>query len=643
MRSEVWASSEQSFAAGLWDQAISAAFRDLEAAIQQRAASSQIGSPLCEAAFDPQVGGALIDLSTDSRDRRSLQHLFAGAIGLYKGSRSHGHAPQVPCPSRDACIRVLSLVSALYDILDLDRNIAPAIIGVNAGPDGSLEIFGERVTTTTCVLIDGVAVPLMSRAGQVLRVRVDPELKPPFKLTLRDGHRHSREFRQDALPLPTTDDNFHQVAETELTVWADQSQSTLLPIKAVAISSREGMRSFVRFFPSGHLYQAGDYVTWDWDMSKILGEAWIRRGGKLVLAWSSSAFFDGRVVANVAAPHLLRIEIRPERIRLAPDAMTPVRVITFTQDGPAVWREDKTGVAALTVADQDIAEVDSGRIIGKRMGTTSLRAVIGTHVTEATIDVAPVIIGEPVPFLGGWKEVRRLARASTSILFTTGDDAIWALGDDCSVTEVLRLAVPESSPLGIDILAVGPKDELYLRSLWDGRVLRLRPDDGYKAADVFAEPHKGASYVSGAFSPRGEFILGLTDGSLVRSDLDSGASETLLRLPSVPAGMAWRGDEMYVVSAGNRPGYYRLSPPMQNAEWFAGPPGALGSPSAVVCVGDDILIADFYGGVVVAVGEDDSVKVVARGFTNPTSLAVGQYGRLFVSDLSTDVVSVVHL
>jgi hypothetical protein len=140
IRDEVWIAVATAFMGKQWDDAIFAAFRALEAALQSQIGSTKIGTPLAIEAFGPN-GSPKITLSSDPKDQKGLQDLFAGALSFYKGMRSHGGRPEVPCQSRDYCLRVLSMVSSLWDLLDVDPAVIPAIVAMRTEAKGLLELY----------------------------------------------------------------------------------------------------------------------------------------------------------------------------------------------------------------------------------------------------------------------------------------------------------------------------------------------------------------------------------------------------------------------------------------------------------------------------------------------------------------------
>lgn len=78
------------FLRGDYDTAVFSAFRELEIRVRATAGlpQDQIGVPLMRQAFHPETG-PLTDKSRPMAEREATQHLFAGAIGLFKNPSSH--------------------------------------------------------------------------------------------------------------------------------------------------------------------------------------------------------------------------------------------------------------------------------------------------------------------------------------------------------------------------------------------------------------------------------------------------------------------------------------------------------------------------------------------------------------------------
>lgn len=128
LRPEVATAVAAQVRAGMFDDAIFNAYRLVEAAVQKRTGiNGCIGETLVTQAF--KAAKNAIKISDRDQDADRLIQLFAGAIGLYKGDRSHKDKPALPCRSLRECLRQLANASALLDLLDRDIAIAPAVRG----------------------------------------------------------------------------------------------------------------------------------------------------------------------------------------------------------------------------------------------------------------------------------------------------------------------------------------------------------------------------------------------------------------------------------------------------------------------------------------------------------------------------------
>lgn len=109
---KVWSS----FLRGDYDTSVFQAFKEVEVAVRAAGSFSanDIGVALMRKAFEIN-NGPLTDLAATQAEREAVQHLFAGAIGLYKNPQSHRHVALTD-PTEGA--EMIFLASHLLKIVD---------------------------------------------------------------------------------------------------------------------------------------------------------------------------------------------------------------------------------------------------------------------------------------------------------------------------------------------------------------------------------------------------------------------------------------------------------------------------------------------------------------------------------------------
>lgn len=208
VRPEIWSAARRYFHAGDWDKAIFEALKKVETVIQVHIDSTEIGYKLFERAFG---ASPRIVVSPDSRDVAAVFKLFDGAVGIYRGDRAHGDEPAINFPSREKCLRILVLASALLDILEHDENKAPQIVSAHQDATTSLELLVERLTPTTQFSINGASATVLSRVGKIVRLKLSTGTTGKISIIASDGPRSGRPFEQTMSEIIPSGRNWHRV------------------------------------------------------------------------------------------------------------------------------------------------------------------------------------------------------------------------------------------------------------------------------------------------------------------------------------------------------------------------------------------------------------------------------------------------
>lgn len=104
------------FIRGEYDTAVFQAFKEVEVRVRENGGFLQtdLGEKLMRKAFE-ENSGPLTDLNLPVSERLALQHLFAGAIGLYKNPHSHRNVSLTPTEA----VEMIMLASHLLNIADI--------------------------------------------------------------------------------------------------------------------------------------------------------------------------------------------------------------------------------------------------------------------------------------------------------------------------------------------------------------------------------------------------------------------------------------------------------------------------------------------------------------------------------------------
>lgn len=625
LREEIVDSCQAPLRADLYDEAVFAAFRRLEHEVQKRSGNPAIGNPLINAAFKEKQNP--IRISDRDGDMDRMVQLFAGAIGLFKGDRSHKDRPSLPCVSRRECLRILAHASSLLDLLDRDLDRAPAVRGYQYD-QGDLTLWVERAGAQVQVWLDET-VPLATRSFQPGSLVADVSAVSPgeHRVHLVDGTRHGPAHSVWLVRDPRRS-TWHRITEVGVPLYGDALGKQLLDVSGVRVEVLEGGVTSERVAATREIYQVGHYVEWRASHSRGQAEpAWARDrdGGPLRPLGSASQLLVGQPSAAVHEERLMRISIEPGILRLRRDDAVPLRVLGHYTDGTATWTEplDSPEVES---GNERIAFFTQNAVRAKNPGITTLRCQHDGCYAEARVDVAAHPRWTATELLTGLPPVSGIACTPKGLVVSTRGRHIWRL-DAKNCTYRMISAVPPVSPhdQGTDTITARSDGELAVRLLGDRRILVLHHSDDYQSSEIVDPEPEG---VPMAFAWDSETLLiAMNDGALHRVGMDGTATE-LTRVQGTPIAITTSTDSVHVLCApspGRATGedYNRLwSIPLTdtNAATDLLQDHRLIGLNGITFTGSSILLSDFNAGRLLSL-RNNKIREVAAGLTNPGQLA----------------------
>lgn len=248
--------------AGQYDDAIFAAFRYVEADIQQRIGSKSVGIALLDEAFDGS--SPRIRISDDKRDQEGAKKLFEGALISIRNDRGHKKTPSLPCTSGLACVQHLSFASLLLYLLDKDRNTYPRIhslrlLGVSAEP--RVEVIGNNFSANSAVVAEDTPVQIVRLTPTSIEALLPAQFSG--ELSVVAGEKVSNAVYCDATLLTNQAGNRYEVIRAEIPLYEDTDcTQRRAGVVGLLIRATEGEQDFMRVIPTPPFTcKAGCYVT----------------------------------------------------------------------------------------------------------------------------------------------------------------------------------------------------------------------------------------------------------------------------------------------------------------------------------------------------------------------------------------------
>ncbi|MFD5463066.1 TIGR02391 family protein [Kitasatospora sp. NPDC127059] len=642
LREEIVDSCEAPLRADLYDEAIFAAFRRLEDEVQQRAGSPAIGDLLIKAAFKEKTNP--IRISDRDGDMDRMVQLFAGAVGLFKGDRSHKSQPNLPCVTRRSCLRILAHASSLLDLLDRDIDRAPAVRGYQYH-QVDLTLWVERAGPQVQVWLDET-VSLTTRSYRPGTLVVDVSAVSPgeHRVHLVDGTRHGPAHTVWLVRDPRRS-TWHRVVEVDVPLYGDALGQQLLEVSGVRLEVLEAGITSQRVVPTRQTCRVGHYVEWHSSPAREqVGPAWARDhvGGPLRPVWDSSALLDGQPSAPVHEERLMRISIEPGFLRLRRGEQVPLRVLGHYTDGTATWTVPLNSPAVETT-DEKIAFVQNNTVRAKDPGVTTLRCQHDGCYAEARVDVAAHPRWTATALLTGLPPVSGICWTPQGLVVSTRGRHLWRVDAKTRAYRMISALPPVSAhDQGTDTIAARDDGELAVRVVGDRSILVLHHHDDYQSSVVVAPDAEG---VPMAFVWDNDALLtAMHDGALYRVQLD-GTTEELARVQGTPVAMATGPDSLFILSS---PSLEEATDLAHNRLWsipYAEPSTAadllqdhrLSGLNGITLSGASILLSDFNGGRIISL-HNNKVREVTADLINPGQLTTSSTGDVYVAEFGAGTI-----
>ena len=624
-----------------FDDAIFAAFRRLEHEVQQRTGSRLIGDSLLKTAFTNSA--SRIRVSDREGDQGRLLEIFAGAIGLFKGDRSHKDRPALPCRSRDECIRLLAHASTLLDLLDRDIDKAPIIKGYEHRQGDTLTLWVERAGPQVTVwLNESVQLEKLRYAPGTIVVDVSSVSRSEHRVHLIDGNRQG-----PAHAIWLTNEagrsSWYRVDEINIPLYNSIAGDEQYEVTGVRLRCLEDGVVTDRVYPTRETYVIGHYVSWNWSRTEGVGGAWVRdpASGTLRKIWEVSTLFEGQPVAPAHEPRLTHVSMEPNRLLLRRGVKTPLRAFAHYTDGVAKW---STVIDDPKVTIEGESAFFRGQVaIAKSYGTCIARCVYEGCSAEASIEVAAHPRGTATMILRGLPPVAGIASTPTGVIVSVRGNELWKVGEDGKFE--VATAIPQGIGMrsSTDTLAARSDGELAIKILGEREIFVAHQIAEYSTTHIVSVP---GTAVPMAMTWIGSALaIGMSDQTVVISDGDS--IRPFTTLDGTPISMCASGDHLYILCAhksnsSHRQGQnslYRFSiqDSTQSEDLLAklelfGLSGLALEPARAI-------LSDFGGGRVLALNLEDGQLVQLVGdLQNPSQLTIDNDGNIYIAEFGAGAV-----
>lgn len=649
---EIVGASRPIVEAGNYDDAVFAAFRVVEASIQERLASRSIGEPLLTEAF----GGIppKVEISSDPRDQRGVHDLFSGALAYIRNDRGHKKAPATPCESFHDCILYLAFASLLLHFLTKDKNTFPRIDSVHILGDAKepraelrgAHFVGSHVTASA----DGRQAIIVRLTATIVEILLPQQFCGGITVIV-DGRTSAPAFC-DARFFRATPASYYEVVATELVLYSDPHGLHSRPnVVGLLLRANEGSKEFLRIVPThASRYQSGQYVThgpFEFDTS--IGESWYKdpNTGILEYAWTSSAMAIPHVLGVAGSLVTGGISVLPSSVKTPLGEKRCLRVFAWGSDGIAHKEYDITHQVQWQCSEPSIAFVKNGVVIPKQTGKTKAECEWNQFVGSTYISVEQPLPGERTVYFQGLRNLQQIRFDHEDALYVCNQSpSVHRLDRDGKFSEVVKVSTQPMRASYIDCIAVDRQKHLYVSDIlrgvfrfeWNGSVYE-RPT---LFADIVTGPKKSI-----AVSDSGDIFVAVMGppgrGWVIRQAADG--RKTFFEVDGMTIWLATGPDgNIYIPVAG---GSHILVYTPNGVLVERIPHQAQSQSVCDIQIAPDgtIYMACFATGRIMRISggkQNRSIQTLPHGFGTPGGIALDSHGRLYVSDFAGDSISVVY-
>ena len=637
--------------AGKYDDAIFAAFRLVEASIQERIQSTSIGEALIAEAFDGDP--PKVNISKDARDREGIRDLFSGALKNIRNDRGHKKEPVTPCQSSDDCLLYLSFATFLLYLLRKDKNTFPRIdnvhvFGTSEQPRAELRginFVGSELTVTA----KQQRATVVRQTPTILEILLPQSFFGNLTVTV-DGNQ-SDEIFCDVGSFGKRPTGYIEVVACEIPLYSDAgARNRRSDVVGLLIRGVEGSRDALTISPTyPGRYHAGTYVSYGpFKPSPGVGESWYidPLTNQIEYAWTQALIATPDVVGTVGKFKLGGISILPKSVKTQIGENRALRVLGWERDGAAQREIDLTDKVKWVNIDQSVAFVNKGIAIPKRLGSVRAECELEAFVASVELNVEQLVRGQRTIYFQGLRRLQQIRFDRADKMFIANQSAsVYTLDKGGSFEEVVRLSKNIRTPSNTDCLAIDDSGDLYVNDVsrhtafkfqWDGKAF-VNP---IEIGTVAKGPKKSI-----AVAPSGDVFIAVMgppgQGWIVRRSKDG--NESFFPTTGMAIWLATGPDgNVYVPDAARSiiVVYQPDGKPKQKIPYTV-----RDSPSDIAIDSEGtIYLAFFHTGRILKIYRDPlwRTEFLPDSFGIPGGIAIDSRNRLYVSDFEGDSISVVY-